>query len=523
MNVDMQFKTPISAPTRIHHMLDLWIREQPQAPALRDAKIRLSYSQLDEASRAAAEQLKSLGVRAGDRVLVVGENCVALGVLAIALSHLDAWVILANARLSDREIDEFISHARPRRVLYTEQVSADASRHAMRHGAQAVSWEALGNIAVGPLDTETVPEPAFVEPTRQVAAMIYTSGTSGAPKGVMLSHANLMFTATSIVKQRSITPGDVSYCVLPMAHVVGLAAQFLGSMAGGAEVIFEPRFSPANAARALAEDGVTAFAGVPALYAKLLEWLRESGATWRAPRLRLITVAGAPLTSNLKTDVEALFGLPLHNGYGLTECAPTVAQTRSDPVRTDCAVGQPIPGVDIRIVNAQGTDVNGGDIGELWVQSPGLMLGYYHNDAATQQAINADGWFNTGDLARQESDGALHIVGRTKELIIRSGLNVYPVEVEQAINSHPEVVQSAVVGRSVEANEEVVAFIEPTANSTLDAAGMKNYLRERLAAYKVPSDIRFLVQLPSSPTGKVLKGVLKVSAQEVDPLVSDAV
>jgi len=234
-------------------------------------------------------------------------------------------------------------------------------------------------------------------------------------------------------------------------------------------------------------------------------------------------VAGAPLTSNLKTDVEALFGLPLHNGYGLTECAPTVAQTRSDAVRTDCAVGQPIPGVDIRIVNAQGMDVNGGDIGELWVQSPGLMLGYYHNDAATQQAINADGWFNTGDLARQESDGALHIVGRTKELIIRSGLNVYPVEVEQAINSHPEVVQSAVVGRSVEANEEVVAFIEPTANSTLDAAGMQNYLRERLAAYKVPSDIRFLVQLPSSPTGKVLKGVLKVSAQEVDPLVSDAV
>jgi long-chain acyl-CoA synthetase len=337
----------------------------------------------------------------------------------------------------------------------------------------------------------------------------------------MLSHANLMFTAMSIVRQRSIAPGDVSYCVLPMAHVVGLAAQFLGSMAGGAEVVFEPRFTPDAAAKALAEDGVTAFAGVPALYAKLLEWLRESGATLCAPRLRLITVAGAPLTANLKADVEALFGLPLHNGYGLTECAPTVAQTRADAVRTDCAVGQPIPGVDIRIVNAQGMDVNGGDIGELWVQSPGLMLGYYHNNAATQQAINADGWFNTGDLARQESDGALHIVGRTKELIIRSGLNVYPVEVEQAINSHPEVVQSAVVGRSVEANEEVVAFIEPTANSTLDAAGMRSYLRERLAAYKVPGDIRFLAQLPSSPTGKVLKNVLKVNAQTVDPSASD--
>ena len=519
----MQFNTLTTAPTRIHQMLDRWVREQPQAPALRDARARLSYSQLDETSRAAAEQLKSLGVRAGDRVLVVGENCAALGVLAMALSRLDAWVILANARLSDREIDEFISHASPRRVLYSEQVSADAARHAMRHGAQAVSWESLGNIAVGPLDTETVPEPAFEESTRQVAAMIYTSGTSGAPKGVMLSHANLMFTAMSIVRQRSIAPGDVSYCVLPMAHVVGLAAQFLGSMAGGAEVVLEPRFSPAVAAKALAEDGVTAFAGVPALYAKLLEWLRESGATLHAPRLRLITVAGAPLTANLKADVEALFGLPLHNGYGLTECAPTVAQTRADALRADCAVGQPIPEVVTRIVNPQGMDVEGGSIGELWVRSPGLMLGYYHNDVATRQAINADGWFNTGDLARQESDGALHIVGRTKELIIRSGLNVYPVEVEQAINSHPEVVQSAVVGRSIEANEEVVAFIEPAANSTLDAAGMQSYLRERLAAYKVPSDIRFLPQLPASPTGKVLKGVLKVSAQEVDPSLSGAV
>jgi long-chain acyl-CoA synthetase len=227
-------------------------------------------------------------------------------------------------------------------------------------------------------------------------------------------------------------------------------------------------------------------------------------------------VAGAPLTANLKADVEALFVLPLHNGYGLTECAPTVAQTRSDAVRTDCAVGQPIPQVETRIVDAQGKDVEGGGIGELWVRSPGLMLGYYHNDLATRQAINADGWFNTGDLARQDADGALHIVGRTKELIIRSGLNVYPVEVEQAINSHPEVVQSAVVGRSVEANEVVVAFIEPTANSKLDAAGMQTYLRERLAAYKVPGDIRFLAQLPSSPTGKVLKNVLKTSAQEVD-------
>jgi long-chain acyl-CoA synthetase len=516
---DAPVETSKAIPTRIHQVLDRWVREQPQAPALRDASVSLNYAQLDAATRAAADQLAALGVRAGDRVLVVGENCVALGVLVMAISRIDAWVILANARLSDREIDEFITHARPRRVLYTAQVSAEAARHALRHGAQAVSWAALGSIALGALDTETRPEATAADATRQVAAMIYTSGTSGAPKGVMLSHANLMFTAMSIVRQRGIAPGDVSYCLLPMAHVVGLAALFLGSMVGGAEVVLEPRFSPATAAQALARDGITTFAGVPAVYAKLLEWLRESGSPLSAPRLRLTTVAGAPLTASLKADVEALFGLPLHNGYGLTECAPTVAQTRSDAPRRDCAVGPPIAGVETRIVDAQSVDVARGDIGELWVRSPGLMLGYYRNEAATRQAINAEGWFNTGDLARQDLDGALHIVGRTKELIIRSGLNVYPVEVEQAINSHPEVVQSAVVGRSVEANEVVVAFVEPTAHSTLDAAGLQRFLRDRLAAYKVPSDIRFLKQLPASPTGKVLKSVLKASAQGADPSV----
>jgi acyl-CoA synthetase (AMP-forming)/AMP-acid ligase II len=294
-------------------------------------------------------------------------------------------------------------------------------------------------------------------------------------------------------------------------------------MAGGAEVVFESRFAPATTARALAEDGITTFAGVPAIYAKLLEWLRESGTALQAPRLRLITVAGAPLTSTLKADVQATFGLPLHNGYGLTECAPTVAQTRSKAPRADCAVGPPIAGVETRIVDAQGMDVAPAGVGELWVRSPGLMLGYYRNAPATLVAINADGWFNTGDLARQEPDGALHIVGRTKELIIRSGLNVYPIEVEQAINSHPEVVQSAVVGRSVEANEEIVAFVEPTAHSTLDADALQRYLRNRLAPYKVPSDIQFLKQLPASPTGKVLKSVLKANAQEPNTSVPGAV
>ncbi len=500
--------------TRIHHLLDKWIQSQPEAPALRDANISMTYGELDASANSAAQHLIDLGVRAGDRVLVVGENCVAQGVLVIALSRLDAWCILSNARLSDREIDVFIEHSRPRRVLYTHQVSTDAARHAKRHGAQPMTWSLIGDIQVGPLDNETWAEPVLSSATAQVAGIIYTSGTSGTPKGVMLTHANLMFTALSAARMRGLSPKDRSYCVLPMAHVVGIATQFLGSMSAGASVLFESRFSPAETARVLANEGVTSFVGVPAMYALLLEWARQSGNALKTDAVRFIAAAGSPLTAPLKAEVEAAFGQLLHNGYGLTECAPTISQTRMESPRSDCAVGSPIDGVTVRIVDEAGNDVSLGNIGELWIKSPGLMKGYYLNSAATSEAINTEGWFNTGDMAKSNPDGSLHIVGRTKELIIRSGLNVYPVEVEQAINAHQDVVQSAVVGRTVGHNEEVVAFVERRSGSTLDAISLQQYLREQLAPYKVPTEVCFLAALPAAPTGKVLKNVLKKMAQD---------
>jgi acyl-CoA synthetase (AMP-forming)/AMP-acid ligase II len=500
--------------TRIHHLLDRWIESQPHALAVTDSNISLTYGQLDEAADSAVQLLKNLGVRAGDRVLVVGENCAAQSVLVIALSRMDAWCILANARLSDREIDVFIEHARPRRVLYTHQVSNDAAKHAQRHGAQSLTWPLMGDLQVGALDNETLPEPVCHSAVDQVAAIIYTSGTSGTPKGVMLTHANLMFTALSAARMRGLSPKDRSYCVLPMAHVVGIATLFLGAMCAGASVVFESRFSPAETARVLANEGITSFVGVPAMYALLLEWARSSGSTLKTDHLRFITAAGSPLTESLKAGVEAAFGLPLHNGYGLTECAPTISQTRIATPRTDCSVGFSIDDVKVRIVDAAGNDVALEGIGELWIKSPGLMKGYYLNPSATAEAINAEGWFNTGDMARSGLDGSLHIVGRTKELIIRSGLNVYPVEVEQAINAHKDIVQSAVVGRTVGHNEEVVAFVERRAGSTLDAAALQQYLREQLAPYKVPTEVCFLAALPAAPTGKVLKNVLKKMAQD---------
>ncbi len=507
---------PQYAHTRIHQLMDAWVAQTPTAPAVRDAHMALSYRELDAAARSAQAHLAGLGLRPGDRLLVVGENCVALCVLVLAASRMDVWSVVANARLSDREIDLFIDHARPRRVLYTPHVSPEAARHAERHGALSHAWPSLGNVSLSSLNENAEPEPCFDDPREQVGCVLYTSGTSGAPKGVMLTHANMLFTATSAARMRRLQPGDLSYGVLPMAHIVGLTAQFMGNLCGGAALALAPRFTPAETARMLRDEGVTVFTGVPAMMAKMLDWSRETGTPLRAPHLRLMTVAGSPMTPSLKQEAEAVFGLPLDNGYGLTECAPTVAQTRTDERRTDCAVGHPIPGVEVRIVGIDSVEVTAGEVGELWVRSPGLMKGYYRSPELTAQVINPEGWFNTGDMVRMEADGALTIAGRSKELIIRSGLNVYPVEVEQAINAHPEVVQSAVVGRTTESNEEVVAFVERAAGSTLDSTTLRAYLRDHLAPYKIPGEVRFLAVLPAAPTGKLLKGVMKTMAEQSD-------
>ena len=501
-------------PNRLHELMEPWVASHPAAPALRDEFAALSYGELHAETIAAEARLSNLGVRAGDRVMVVGENCVALGVLVLACSRLDAWIVVANARLSEREIDLFVEHSRPRRVFFTVHVSTEAARHAQRHRALRHEWPGLGDIPVSALNEAAEPEPCSADPREQVGCVLYTSGTSGSPKGVMLTHANMMFTANSAARMRGMRPGDVSYGVLPMAHIVGLTAQFMGNLCAGSALVLAPRFTPAETARMLREEGITIFTGVPAMMAKMLNWSRETGTPLRAPHLRLMTVAGSPMTPSLKQEAERVFGIPLDNGYGLTECAPTIAQTRMGERRTDCAVGQPIPGVEVRIIGAGGMDMNRGEVGELWVRTPGLMKGYYRSPDLTAQVIDADGWFNTGDMVCMEPDGALMIVGRTKELIIRSGLNVYPVEVEQAINAHPDVIQSAVVGRTVDHNEEVVAFVERSAGSSLNEAGLRDHLRAQIAPYKIPSEIRFLATLPAAPTGKLLKGVMKSMAQQ---------
>lgn len=501
-----------SLPRRLHQVAERQSAEAPDRIALTEDGRSWTYGELGRHIDEIADCLVALGIRPGDRMIIVSENCIALAGLLLAASRIDAWAIVANPRLAAREIDQIRQHSGARRVFLTGGVSKEAAAHAARLGASPRRIGPLQDIAVTVLNDGATPEPVSDDPSRQIAVLIYTSGTTGTPKGVMLSHENLLLSAAITAHFRRMNAEDKVYVVLPISHIVGISL-LLMTLGVGGTVRLVSKYDPAGLAKAIREEGVTILNGVPATYQRLLEYKILSGLKQLdRGSLRLIAVAGAPLDLDLKARVEAEFGLPLSNGYGITECSPGISGVRFDAPRSDNTVGTLLPGVEARVRTVDGLPLRPGEIGELHVRGRNVMRGYYRAPDLTAKAIDSEGWFNTGDLARFDDD-RLYIVGRTKEMIIRSGFNVYPAEIEAVLNAHADVVQSAVVGRPVDGNEEVVAFVQLIQGARATPADLMEYVRDQLAPYKRPSDIVVLEALPATSTGKILKHQLAQSLQ----------
>jgi long-chain acyl-CoA synthetase len=498
-----------SGAMRISDVVKPWADCLPDHTAIVDPNGSWSYRELLAVISQTAEWLRGSGVRAGDRVMIVGENCREFAAVLLAVASLDAWPVPVNPRLSGREIDAVRDHCQARRIIYTTSVSVHATEHANRHGAMLEEVRDLGRIGLGPLNENVQPEPIDAEIGSRVAALIYTSGTTGLPKGVMLTHDNLLFSASGAAKIRSLNSEDRLYGILPLSHIVGLSIVFLGALLSGATIYLEPRFDPVAARVAIERERITIMLGVPSMFSLFLQYAKmRKVQSFEFPALRIISCSGAPLPPAIKSSVEGLFGLPLHHGYGITECSPNIAQVRVDaPPRTDNSVGPMFPGVEAKLVGPGAQPVPVGEVGELWVRGPNIMKGYYRAPDETAAAIDAEGWFNTRDLARFEDEN-LFIVGRTKDLIIRFGFNVYPAEVEAVLNAHPAVVQSAVVGRATKEDEEILAFVQPTPGSHLVETDLAEYAAKHLAPYKRPSHILFVSTMPMTPSGKVAKGDL---------------
>jgi malonyl-CoA/methylmalonyl-CoA synthetase len=487
---------------RIHEAFDDWLAREPARPFLHLKDRDVHFAALGALVDTLEDELRTDGVRRGDRVLVVAENCAEHVALVLACSRVGAWSCGVNARMAPGEIAAFAEKADARRVYFTSAASAAAARHAERFAATEAS---VPGLAHSPVRADARAETG--ELAERVAAIIFTSGTTGVPKGVMVTHDGLLHFGRVSAQSRQLGVQDRSYAHLPMTHIFGLGTVLAASLYAGASLVMRSQFDPADVLHALAHHQVSQLQGPPTLFSRLLAHMDDHSIKRpEAPALRYVYTGAGPLDMPLKRHVEARFGLPLHHGYGLSEYAGSVHVTPLGQHREDTSAGTRVEGAELRIVGADGHELAAGERGEIWLRGRGLMAGYFRDEAATAAVMKPGGWYASGDLGLLDAEGALFVVGRLKEMIIRSGFNVYPGEVEAALHGFDAIRAAAVLGRpEADGNEEVVAFVTLKPGRELNLAALDAHLREHLAPYKRPARIKVVEALPMTHSGKVLK------------------
>ncbi|WP_281081916.1 class I adenylate-forming enzyme family protein [Variovorax paradoxus] len=492
--------------SRLHDPFDHWVDLSPDRIFLLHQDGPMTYRDVDGYVETLVRELAGDGVRPGDRVLMIAENCVEHLALILACSRLGAWSCGVNARMAPGEIAAFAVKADARVCYFTTAVSSAAAAHAQRFEARPSALPGLQRSAVRPSAVAEVG--ALAE---GVAAIIFTSGTSGAPKGVLLTHEGILQYGRVSAQSRELGVRDRSYAYLPMTHIFGLGTVLMASLQAGATLLMRTHFDPAQALTDLARHGVTQLQGPPTLFSRLLAHMEQAGIQHAiAPDLRYVYTGAGPLDTALKQRIEQAFGQPLHHGYGLSEYAGSVHLTRLGEWRQDTSAGYLVEGAEVEIAEpTTGRRLPPGERGEIWIRGIGLMPSYFRDSEATAAVMREGGWYASGDLGEIAPDGALFVVGRLKEMIIRSGFNVYPAEVESCLNAFPAVERSAVLGRpEADGNESVLAFIQLRHEATLDMAALEAHLREQLAPYKRPTAVHIVSEFPMTGSGKILKRAL---------------
>lgn len=478
----------------------------PDAPAIRFGDLTLSYGDLLRRAAGVAGWLRANEVRPGDRVAVMMPNLPAFPVHFYGALLAGAVVVPMNPLLREREVEYYLRDSGATVLFAAEGSGGDALVACASVGVRLVE--------VGPLGLETpAVADAAMEPRAadDTAVILYTSGTTGQPKGAELTHANLETNAaTTATTLTQVGPDDVAMGCLPLFHVFGLTCGLNAGIAAGACLTLLPRFDPAAALRTIEQHGVTVFLGVPTMYAALLQ--AEGAADADVSSLRTCVSGGAALPVEVLRSFEATFGCVILEGYGLSETSPVASFNHPDQVRKPGSIGTPVAGVEMCLVGVDGGDVPVGEVGEIAIRGEGLMKGYWSKPEATVAAL-PDGWLRTGDLARQDEDGYFFIVDRKKDLIIRGGYNVYPREVEEVLYEHPDVTEAAVVGvPHPELGEDVAAAVALRAGAESTPEDLIVFVKERLAAYKYPRHVWIVEALPKGATGKILRREVAVPA-----------
>ena len=469
---------------------------QPANIALRLDDVSVSYADLDRGSGMAAAALRERGVAAGDRVGIMLPNVPQFAIWYYAALRLGAIVVPMNPLLKSREIAYYLSDAGAS-VLVAWHETLDAAEAGARndrvpvlavHPRYGTGSEAAGSVVTSVEDRAN----------DDTAVILYTSGTTGEPKGAELTHGNLgSNVAVTTQTLLALSPDDVVFGGLPLFHVFGQTCGLNSIVSVGATLTLMPRFDAARALEILARDRVTVMEGVPTMYVGMLNQLGNSDAD--LPHLRVCLSGGSPFPIHVMARLERALDCPILEGYGLSETSPAASFNHPGQLRSPGSVGVAVRDVQLRI------DAEPGEVGEILVHGPNVMKGYWRRPLETAAAL-VDGWLHTGDLGRIDEAGNLFVVDRTKDMIIRSGYNVYPREIEEVLYEHPAVAEAAVIGiPHPELGEEVGAAVTMRPGQVATEDDLREFVRERVAAYKYPRHIWVLEALPKGPTGKILK------------------
>jgi long-chain acyl-CoA synthetase len=487
--------------------------ERPDHPALIAGDRSLTYGQLHDRVDAATGALQALGVGPGDRIaLVLGTTIPFVEAYAAVLRAGAAFVPLLPGLAPD-ELRHALADAGASIAVVGPERAADIA--GLRD--QLPELEHLivvGTQVEGALDYETLlaeaDEPELItRDPEDLAALVYTSGTTGRPRGAILTRGNLAANQDQSLGGRfEVTPDDVVLLVLPLAHIYALNVGLGTSVTVGATMVLVERFEPARTLEEIAGHRVTLILGAPPMY---VAWL-ESGLLEDADTssVRLAVSGAAPLGIPTLERFAAATGITIEEGYGLTEASPSVAATSMADAPVPGSVGLPLPGIELRLVDGQGRDVEVGDPGEVWVRGPNVFQGYWNDPEGSAEVLTPDGWLRTGDVGTRDEQGMLRLVDRLRDLIIVSGFNVYPREVERVLLEDPAVADAAVVGAPHPlTGETVVAYVVPRADETVEVAAIQARCRERLARYKCPSSVEVVDGLPHTATGKLQRRQLR--------------
>ena len=517
----------------VAQVLETQAQERPDSVFLIYGDKRLTYKQVDSRATALAAALSELGVKAGDRIAVDMPNWPEFVISMFAAAKLGGIIVPLNPRYTVPELQYMLRHSEARAVVSAEtfngidylqlfegfltslpdlQYLVTVGDADLWYDDRIYQFEDLLSSGEG----RSLPA-APVDAQNDTFAILYTSGTMGKPKGVALSHANLLSIACHTADTIELVPEDIAFGVTTVFHVFGLGAGVLGTLAAGAALVLEEQFQPADALELIERHKVTVHYGVPTVF---ITELREADRPKRdLSSLRIGIVAGAPIGDELVRRIRMELCPNLQVAYSLTETSGTVALTHPrDPLDKQIfTVGRPLPGTEVRVLDLDGTILPVESLGEIAIKGPGVMKGYYRQPGETAQAFDEDGFFLTGDLGIVDDEGYVHIVGRRKELIIRGGFNVYPREVEDRLHAHPAVMDVAVVGLPHEVLGEVVcACVVPVEGAIITGEEIKDWCRGALADYKVPDLVRFFDSFPLTGSGKVRRVELArmVSAEE---------